>query len=172
MRYFDTSVLSPFVLPVATSERITRFFDDLPTDALAVRHWTRVEFASLLTRKVRMGSPEAAAAREAGSKFETIIEESFVVPLPNHDDFDLARELLSHFETGLRAGDALHLAIASNCGADLQPGQGDDRGWKVAACAGNRRGSPAGLQRWRAGSSPRRRVSCVRFCQCRTKTLR
>ena len=118
MRYFDTSFLAPFVLPKATSEPITRFFDDLPADALAVSHWTRVEFASLLARDVRVGSLEAAAAREAGSLCETIIEESFVVLLPNHDDFDRAREWLSHFATGLRAGDALHLAIASNRGAE------------------------------------------------------
>ena len=55
-----------------------------------------------------------AAARKAGAKFETIVEESFVALLPNRDDFNRARELLSRFDTGLRAGDALHLAIASN----------------------------------------------------------
>ena len=32
----------------------------------------------------------------------------------NGDDFDLAGEFLRRYETGLRAGDALHLAIASN----------------------------------------------------------
>ena len=118
MRYFDTSFLGPLVLPEVASEPFAGFFEDPPADAPTVDDWTRVEFASLLTRKARMGSPKAAAAREAGSKFETIIEESFVVLLPNHDDFDLAREWLSHFETGLRAGDALHLAIASNRGAE------------------------------------------------------
>ena len=65
-----------------------------------------------------MGGLEAAAAREAGPQFETMIEESFVVFLPNSDDFDRAREWLGRFETGLRAGDALHLAIASNRGAE------------------------------------------------------
>ena len=118
MRYFDTSFLVPLVLPEATSESIAGFFEDLPADALAVSHWTRVEFASLLAREVRMGGLEAAVAREAGSRLETIIEESFVVLLPNRDDFDRAREWLSRFETGLRAGDALHLAIASNRGAE------------------------------------------------------
>ena len=118
MRYFDTRFLVPLILPEATSEPITGFFEGLPTDALAVSHWTRVEFASLLAREVRMGGLEAAAAREAGSRFEAIIEESFVVLLPNHADFDRARAWLSRFETGLRAGDALHLAIASNRGAE------------------------------------------------------
>ena len=54
----------------------------------------------------------------AVSRFETMIGESFVVLLPNRDDFDRAREWLNSFETGLRAGDALHFAIAGNRGAD------------------------------------------------------
>lgn len=118
MRYFDTSFLVPLILPEATSEPIAGFFDGLPADDLATGHWTRVEFASLLAREVRMGSLDARAAREAGSRFEAMIDDSFVVLLPNRDDFDRAREWLGHFETGLRAGDALHLAIAWNRGSD------------------------------------------------------
>ena len=118
MLYFDTSFLVPLILPEATSEPIAAFFEDLPADDLAVSHWTRVEFASLLAREVRMGKLDAAAARKAGSRFEAMIEESFVILLPSRDDFDRAREWLTHFETGLRAGDALHLAIASNRAAD------------------------------------------------------
>ena len=37
--------------------------------------------------------------------------------LPDRDDFDQAKGWFSRFETGLRAGDALHFAIASNRGA-------------------------------------------------------
>jgi len=90
----------------------------LPGDDLAVSHWTRVEFASLLAREVRMGGLDAGTAREAGSQFETMIGESFVVLLPNRDDFDPAKEWLGIFDTGLRAGDAVHLAIAGDRGGD------------------------------------------------------
>ena len=47
-----------------------------------------------------------------------MVEESFAVLLPNRDDFDRARDWVGHFDTGLRAADALHLAIAGNRGAD------------------------------------------------------
>ena len=117
MRYFDTGFLVPLILPEATSDPIARFFEDLPAEDLAVSHWTRVEFASMLAREVRMGKLDAVAAREAGSRFEAMIEESFIVLLPDCGDFDRAREWLCRFETGLRAGDALHLAMASNHGA-------------------------------------------------------
>ena len=118
MRYFDTSFLVPLILPEATSGLIAGFFDALPADELAISQWTRVEFASLLAREVRMGGLDAGTAREAGLRFEAMIDGSFAVLLPNRDDFDRAREWLGHFETRLRAGDALHLAIAGNHSAD------------------------------------------------------
>ncbi len=118
MHYFDTSFLVPLILPEPTSDLIAGFFESLPAAELAVSHWTRVEFSSLLAREVRMDGLSAEAAREADACFETMIEGSFAVLLPNGDDFNLAKEYLSHFETGLRAGDAMHLAIARNHRSD------------------------------------------------------
>ena len=79
MRYFDTSILAPLILPEATSEPIARFFEDLPADDLAISDWARIEFASLLPREVRMGHLDATPARKAGARFEAMVEESFVV---------------------------------------------------------------------------------------------
>lgn len=118
MHYFDTSFLVPLILPEATSEPIARFFQDLQAEGMAVSHWTRVEFSSLLAREVRMGGLSAEAAREADARFEAMVEESFTVILPNGNDFDVAKEYLGRYETGLRAGDALHLAVAKNHGAE------------------------------------------------------
>ena len=114
MLYFDTSFLAPLILPEATSDPIAGFFDALPPQDLAVSQWTRVEFASLLAREVRMGGLDSAAAHEADARFEGMVRDSFIVILPNPDDFDRARDCLNRFETGLRAADALHLAIAWN----------------------------------------------------------
>ncbi len=114
MRYFDTSFLVPLVLPEATSEAIAAFLEGLPGDELATSHWTRVEFASLLAREVRVGGLDVSAARQAASRFEDMVNASFVILLPDRDDFDRARDLLVRFTTGLRAADALHLTIAEN----------------------------------------------------------
>ena len=119
MRYFDTSFLVPLILSEVTSEPVSNFVDALPADELAVSDWTRVEYASLLAREVRMGGLDAGRAREAVSRFDSLIYDSFLVLLPERDDFDRAREWLGHFETGLRAGDALHLAVAGNRGAKV-----------------------------------------------------
>ncbi len=118
MLYFDTSFLAPLILEEATSAAVERFLSALPVSALAVSHWTRVEFASLLAREVRMGGLERASAGNAATQFEAIVKESFRILLPGAADFNLARAYLGQHETGLRAGDALHLAIAKNHGAE------------------------------------------------------
>ncbi len=61
-----------------------------------------------------MGGLDGQAARHADAQFETMVTESFVVLLPNANDFNLSKEYLGNHETGLRAGDARHLAIARN----------------------------------------------------------
>jgi predicted nucleic acid-binding protein len=118
MLYFDTSFLAPLILEEATSSAVEQFMAGMPVGVLAVSHWTRVEFASLLARKVRMGGLEPQAATQANIQFEEIVAESFMVLLPNANDFNLARRYLGNYETGLRAGDALHLAIAKNNDAE------------------------------------------------------
>jgi hypothetical protein len=57
---------------------------------------------------------DAAAGARADARFEAMVDASFAVLLPNADDFGLAKRYLGKFNTGLRAGDALHLAIAGN----------------------------------------------------------
>ena len=113
MVYFDTSFLAPLLLEETPSSAVERFIAGLPAGTLAVSHWTRVEFSSLLAREVRMGGLKSHAAREADAEFEAIVTESFTVFLPNAGDFDLAKTYLGRHRTGRRAGDALHLAIAS-----------------------------------------------------------
>jgi predicted nucleic acid-binding protein len=117
--YFDTSFLVPLILPEATSDKIAAFVRRLPTEEFAVSHWARVEFSSLIAREVRIGGLDAQAAARADARFEAMVNESFTVLLPNADDFGLAKRYVNQFETGLRAGDALHLAVASNHRTEL-----------------------------------------------------
>ena len=114
MLYFDTSFLAPLVLPESTSDKIAAFVRRLPVEELTVSHWTRVEFSSLIARDVRMSVLDAAAGARADARFEAMVDASFAVLLPSADDFGLAKRYLGKFNTGLRAGDALHLAIAGN----------------------------------------------------------
>jgi hypothetical protein len=112
--YLDTSFLVPLFLPEPTSDKIERFLGRKHGAALAISRWTCVEFSSALAREVRMGTIGRKFAIEADARFTEITAESFIVLLPTADDFDLATQFLRRYKSGLRAGDALHLAIAYN----------------------------------------------------------
>jgi uncharacterized protein len=114
MRYFDTSFLTPLIREEKTSAHVTRFVAELTTKELAISLWTEVEVASLLARDVRMGIITGDEAKKADALFEDMVRQSFVVVSPGGDDYALARRHLHNYRTGLRAGDALHLAIAGN----------------------------------------------------------
>lgn len=117
MFYFDTSFLTPLLLEEDTSARVEAYVRRLPASELYVSHWTRVEFASLLAREVRMGGLEEKAALEIAERFEGLMAESYEVLTPQPADYELARQYVLNFPTALRGGDALHVAIAKNHGA-------------------------------------------------------
>ncbi|BBP04824.1 ribonuclease VapC [Sulfuriferula plumbiphila] len=119
MLYFDTSFLAPLLLEESTSAKIEAFFTKLPVGELYVSHWTRVEFASLVAREVRMGGLAEADALLTIGQFDELVAGSFQVLAPGVVDYELAKGYIQHFSTKLRAGDALHLAIASNNGANM-----------------------------------------------------
>lgn len=54
--HFDTSFLAPLILQESTSEAVEESMATLPPEQLCISQWTRVEFASLVAREVRMGS--------------------------------------------------------------------------------------------------------------------
>ena len=118
MLYFDTSFLAPLILEEATSAGIESFIAKLPAGQLYISHWTRVEFSSLISREVRMGGLSEENALTAIGQFDELVRDSFQVLLPGAADYELAKGYIQRFATKLRAGDALHLAIASNNGAN------------------------------------------------------
>ncbi len=115
MFYFDTSFLVPLLIPEDSSERVEVFFQQLPPrQVLVVSHWTRVEFGSVLSRLVRMKQFGSSDARTCASHFNKLLDDSFNIITPGKIDFECCWDFLTRFDNGLRAGDALHLAIAAN----------------------------------------------------------
>lgn len=91
----------------------------MPADqTLVASQWTRVEFASVLSRLVRMGELSKETANLCNERFSLLLVENFQVVLPEIEDFDLTWHYLTRLDSSLRAGDALHLAIASNMAVD------------------------------------------------------
>lgn len=113
MVYLDTSLIVPYFLPEATSARVEAFLRGF-SEGLAVSLWTKTEFASVVGIKQRCGQISAQQADAALERFREIVSAYFIVVAPREQDFDLATEYLAQRDLGLRAGDALHLAIAAN----------------------------------------------------------
>jgi len=118
MLYFDTSFLAPLFRKETTSSSVEQFFRRQSAEDIAISHWTRIEFSNILARDVRMGTIEPRAAVDLDAQFELNVARSFSIILPDLNDFDLCRRYLQRYDTALRLGDALHLAIAINHGAD------------------------------------------------------
>ena len=118
MIYLDTSFLAPLVVAEESSDQVETTLGRLPAGSVATSLWTLVEFSSLIGRRIRMRDFSAAQAARVRSKFRQLIDTSCVLLVPGAADFSLAVDLLKNYRTGLRGGDALHLAIARNQGAE------------------------------------------------------
>jgi uncharacterized protein len=112
--YLDTSFLAPFYIQEATSALVETILLNIPTDKLAISDWTTVEFTSLVSRRVRMNELNLEQMEAVIHSFQEDSSQSYTVFRVTTADFILASEFIQQWETGLRAGDALHLAIARN----------------------------------------------------------
>ncbi|HAI68705.1 MAG TPA: hypothetical protein DCM38_04615 [Gammaproteobacteria bacterium] len=119
MIYFDTSFIAPFYIFEASSTSVVPIIFSLPTNKLALSHWTAIEFASVLARKLRMKEISADLANDLLDLFEQEMQSTYQVILPTQRDYELAVSFLTQPKLGLRGGDAFHLAIAQNHAVEL-----------------------------------------------------
>jgi uncharacterized protein len=117
--YLDTSFVVPLFINEFTSEEVTAKLQAIPIGEIGISLWTKTEFSSVLARKVRMQESTEQFARQTISKFEQMMTNSCQVITPEAADFELSAQYIQNFQTGLRAGDALHLTITKNHGATL-----------------------------------------------------
>ena len=119
MIYLDTSFLTPLFREEATSSKVAAFLARQSLGTLAVNKWASVEFASLISRDVRMSALTVAQGRRLITEFEAMVADALVILMPTANDFTLAQQYVANFSTKLRAPDALHLAVAHNNGAEF-----------------------------------------------------
>lgn len=119
MIYVDTSLLVALHIAERDSEAALAWFQRRVQETFIYSDWTDLEVASALSRKVRSGAMTIAERQQAELALRQTTRESFrhVIVAPEH--FRRAEVMVRHHATGLRAGDALHLAIAEDHGATL-----------------------------------------------------
>ena len=111
MFYVDTSALVPMFIREPRSEALVEWLE-AREERLAISEWSLVEFASAAAIKVRSGSVTASLARNAIAQASAFARNRCTVPSPREEEFRRAAELAGEAARGLRAGDALHLAMA------------------------------------------------------------
>lgn len=113
MQYVDTSVLVAYLTPEIYSAQAIRAFCDIKRHPLAMSLWTETEFFSALGIKCRTKQLTEAQAQAVKEKYASL-KTQFILLSVTDKDYETATQLLKQWQTGLRAGDALHLAVASN----------------------------------------------------------
>jgi predicted nucleic acid-binding protein len=119
MLYLDTSVLVCALTHEAETTRIQAWLGAQAAGTLAVSAWVATEFSAALSIKVRRKDlmPEHRAA--ALTAFTRLVAESFVSVALSERQFRTAARFADQSHLGLRAGDALHLAVAADFGLVL-----------------------------------------------------
>jgi len=87
--------------------------------ALLISEWVVTEFSSALSIKLRTGQFLARDRAKAAGLFARLKAESLTVVPITREHFLAAALLVDQYDIGLRAGDALHVAIAAALGATI-----------------------------------------------------
>lgn len=116
MIYIDTSALVPVFIREPKSEAVISWIES-SGERLAISEWSLVEFASATAIKVRTGQMAVNLARQAATRVHEFARKHCVVAAPGREEFRRAAELAGDAVLKLRAGDALHLAIADSLSA-------------------------------------------------------
>ena len=116
MIYIDTSALVPVFIREPKSEAVIGWLES-SDQRLAISEWSLVEFASAAAIKVRTGQAAPSLAKQATTRVREFARKHCTVAIPGREEFRRAAELAGDNTLKLRAGDALHLAIAASLSA-------------------------------------------------------
>ena len=119
IRYLDTSLLIAAFTNEPRTGDVQAWLDKQRLNTLAISEWVATEFSAALSIKLRTDQLTGTHRAEALALFAETTARSFIM-LPIADShFRRAARIADQFALGLRAADALHVAIAADHGATL-----------------------------------------------------
>ncbi len=87
--------------------------------SLLISEWVATEFASALSIKIRTGVLTVEDRARVAGAFTRLMSESLTVVPVTREHFLTAARFAEQYVIGLRAGDALHVAVAAGDGATI-----------------------------------------------------